>query len=66
MYLADPITLPSDLWGMMRSTMQLLQQTLFCLAAFLTSANVITNGAQGVQGVAGQYLLGLGEYDVQS
>lgn len=65
MYLADPITLPSDLWGMMRSTMQLLQQTLFCLAAFLTSANVITNGA-GVQGVAGQYLLGLGEYDVQS
>ncbi|PIL32954.1 hypothetical protein GSI_05072 [Ganoderma sinense ZZ0214-1] len=64
MYLADPSTLPSDLWGMMRSTMQLLQQGLFCLAAFITSANVLTNGAQGVQGVAGQYLLGLGIGDI--
>ncbi|KAI1782263.1 Neutral/alkaline nonlysosomal ceramidase [Ganoderma leucocontextum] len=44
--------------------MQLLQQGLFCLAAFLTSANVLTNGAQGVQGVAGQYLLGLGIGDI--
>ena len=61
MYLVDPSSLSPDLWGMVRSTMQLLHQGLLCLTAFLASANVLSNGAQGVQGVAGQYLLGLGK-----
>ena len=62
MHLVDPSNLSPDLWGMVRSTLQLLHQGLLCLTAFLASANVLTNGAQGVQGVAGQYLLGLGEH----
>ncbi|TBU52258.1 Neutral/alkaline nonlysosomal ceramidase [Dichomitus squalens] len=44
--------------------MQLLHQGLLCLTAFLASTNVLSNGARGVQGVAGQYLLGLGIGDI--
>ena len=63
MYLVDPSSLPDDLWGLGRSIMQLLHHGLLCLTAYLTTATVFLNGAQaGVQGVAGQYLLGLGAY----
>ena len=59
MLLVDPANLPPDLWGLVRSTMQLLHQGLLCLSAYLAPANILVNG--GVQGTAAQYLLGLGE-----
>ncbi|KAI0333229.1 hypothetical protein GY45DRAFT_322040 [Cubamyces sp. BRFM 1775] len=68
MYLVDPSGLAPDIWSLMRSTMQLLQRGLLCLTAFLASASVFTDGASskalGVQGVSGQYLLGLGIGDI--
>ncbi|KAI0740585.1 Neutral/alkaline nonlysosomal ceramidase [Earliella scabrosa] len=65
MYLVDPASLPDDLWGLGRSIMQLPHHALLCLTAYLTTATVFLNGAQpGVQGVAAQYLLGLGIGDV--
>ena len=59
MFLVDPARLPPDLWELVRSAMQLIHRGLLCLTAYLASANVLLDG--GVQGVAAQYLLGLGE-----
>ncbi|KAI0644858.1 Neutral/alkaline nonlysosomal ceramidase [Trametes meyenii] len=68
MHLVDPSSLPdADLWGMMRSAMQLVQRGVLCLTAFLASTSVFWDGAPngaGIQGVSAQYLLGLGIADI--
>ncbi|KAI0753569.1 Neutral/alkaline nonlysosomal ceramidase [Daedaleopsis nitida] len=64
MYLVDPSSLPSDLWGVVQSTMQLLHHGLLCLTAYLASANVFLDDSNGVRGVSAQYLLGLGIADI--
>jgi neutral ceramidase len=51
--------LPLDLWDLLHSPFRAMTGLVWYLTAFLTSTSVFSGN--GMQGVAGQYLLGLGE-----
>ncbi|CAA7260368.1 unnamed protein product [Cyclocybe aegerita] len=60
--LPSPSALPNDLWDLVVSIYDAMSSFLWYFTAFLASTSVVPNG--GLQGVAAQYLLGLGIGDI--
>ncbi|KAJ3499990.1 hypothetical protein NLJ89_g9990 [Agrocybe chaxingu] len=60
--LPSPSGLPNDLWDLVVSIYDAMSSFLWYFTAFLASSAVLPNG--GLQGVAAQYLLGLGIGDI--